>query len=366
MAVAAAPLKRPPTRIDLAAGLRAAAAAGKPVGRTLFEMARARFGRRKLTAAEYIYFRLFETKKDRKAQRRYLGLTAQKKLFRKTTDSRYTILADDKLVWQGFLQGFGHPLPVVRALLRTPRRFGDMPHIDDAAALAGFLESARFPLFLKPVAGLHSVGTLALRSFDPAAQAAIGFDGRAWSAAELLAAAGQARGGLIVQDFLEPHEAVQASIGRRLATLRLVVLVGRQGPRLYRAMWKVPVAPHMADNFWLPGNLLAAVDRDRGTITRVIRGHGVALEEVEDHPDTGARLLGSTVPLWSEVLATTLEAAADVPGIGVQAWDVGITARGPVLVELNVGGDVTLPQLAHDEGLMTDEFSRFLAERTAR
>ncbi len=294
MAVAAAPLKRPPTRIDFTASLRAAAAAGKPVGRTLFEMARARFGRRKLTVEECIYFRLFEAKKDRKAQRRYLGLTAQKKLFRKTTDRRYTILADDKLVWQGFLQGLGHPLPDIRALVRTERRFGDMPHIDDAAALARFLEGARFPLFLKPVAGLHSVGTIALCSFDPKGQGAIGFDGRAWSAADLLAAAGRARGGLIGQGFLEPHEAVQARVGRRLATLRLVVLVEHQGPRLYRAMWKVPVAPHMADNFWLAGNLLAAVDREQGTITRVIRGHGIALEEVEDHPDTGARLLGST------------------------------------------------------------------------
>lgn len=366
MAVAAGPHARPEDGVDLRAGLRAAAAAGKPLGRALREMAAARLGPGKLTPAEFVYFRLFEAAKDPEAQRRYVGLRAQKALYRKTCSRRYVLLADDKLVWQALLQGLGHPVPEIRGLLRTARGFGAVPHLDDAAAIERFLERSRLPLFLKPVAGMFSLGTIALESFDAHERRAVGFDGRRWSAADLLEAAGRARGGLIAQDFLEPHPTVRALTGRRLATLRLIVMVEPAGPRLFRTMWKLPVSPNMADNFWLAGNLLAAVDREHGTIRRVIRGHGVALEAVEHHPDTGERLSGIAVPLWRDVLATTLRAAADVPGIGLQAWDVGITERGPVLVELNVGGDVTLPQLAHDEGLLTDELTRFVAGYAAR
>lgn len=365
MGVAAVSVARPRARIDVAAGLRAAASAGRPVGRILRDMAGTMFGPGKLTAEEFIYFRLFEAKRDRDAQRRYVGLRAQDAIFRKTCDVRYWSLAHDKLLCQAFLQGLGHPVPEILALLRTARGFGSTPRLEDEGAVARFLAGATFPLFLKPVAGMFSLGTIALETFDAASGCATGFDGRAWTAAELVEAAGQAPGGLIVQGFLEPHPAATAIAGRRLGTLRLVVIVEKGGPRLYRAMWKLPVAPNMADNYWLEGNLLAAVDRHQGTIRRVIRGHGLGLEEVERHPDTGAPLVGLAVPLWAETLATTLRAAADVPGIGMQAWDVGITERGPVLVELNVGGDVNLPQLAHDEGLMTEELERFIAERAA-
>lgn len=362
MAVGAVSLARPRARVDLGAGLRAAAT-GRPLGRVLRDMAATVFGPGRLTPEEFIYFRLYEAGKDRAAQARYVGLKAQDALFRKATDQRYWFLAHDKLVCQAFLAGLGHPVPEIRALVAAGRGFGRTPLLDDEAALARFLAGAGFPLFLKPVAGMFSLGTMALEAFDAETGLATGFDGRSWSAAALLDAAREAPGGLMVQDFLEPHPVARAMAGRRLGTLRLIVLVEQDGPRLHRAIWKLPVSPNMADNFWLTGNLLAAVDRETGVIRRVIRGHGPALEVVEHHPDTGARLLGEPVPLWAEAVERTLAAAADIPRIAMQAWDVGLTERGPVLVELNVGGDVNLPQLAHDEGLMTEEFTRFLAAR---
>lgn len=365
MAVAVPSLVRPKAGVDLAAGLRAAAAAGRPLGRVLRDMVASCFGPGKLTAEEFIYFRLFEPTKDQDARRRYVGLRAQDALFRKTSDRQYWFLAHDKLLCQAFLRGLGHPVPEIQALLGTRRGFGDALRLDGLPAIARFLASARYPLFLKPVAGMFSLGTIALERLDAASGCALGFDGTAWSPDDLAQAASRAPGGLIAQDFLEPHAATRTLAGRRLATLRLIVIVEPAGPRLYRAVWKLPASPNMADNFWLPGNLLAAVDRDDGRILRAIRGHGVGLESIECHPDTGERLLGVAVPLFAEAVATTLQAAADIPGIGMQAWDVGLTERGPVLVELNVGGDVNLPQLAHDEGLLTDEFQRFLAGRTA-
>jgi hypothetical protein len=366
MAAATVSLARPRVQVDLAAGLRAAARAGKPLGGVLQEMVATMLGPGKLTAEEFFYFRLFEAGKDRTARRRYVGLKAQDAIFRRTCDERYWSLAHDKLLCQAFLQGLGHPVPEILALLCTERGFGATPRLNDQGMITRFLECGPFPMFLKPVAGMFSLGTIALERFDAARGSAIGFDGRRWTAAALFEAAAGAPGGLIAQRFLEPHPAAAALAGRRLGTLRLVVIVEATGPRLYRAVWKLPVSPNMADNFWLEGNLLAAVDRNTGAITRVIRGHGAALQEVACHPDTGQTLVGVTVPLWEAALATTLAAAADVPGIGLQAWDVGLTGRGPVLVELNVGGDVNLPQLAHNEGLMTEEFTRFMQARAAR
>ena len=49
-----------------------------------------------------------------------------------------------------------------------------------------------------------------------------------------------------------------------------------------------------------------------------------------------------------------------VPRLSIQAWDSAPTHRGPVLVEVDIGGDFNLPQLAHATGLMDERFRAFV------
>ena len=95
--------------------------------------------------------------------------------------------------------------------------------------------------------------------------------------------------------------------------------------------------------------------------TRVQQGTGPEQRELDHHPDTGGRLEGLTIPDWPALTALALKAAAALPGLRMQAWDIAPTDRGPVLVEVNIGGDFNLPQLAHRTGLMDDRFRTFLA-----
>ena len=67
------------------------------------------------------------------------------------------------------------------------------------------------------------------------------------------------------------------------------------------------------------------------------------------------------MPDWTALTALCLKTARAFPGLRIQAWDVAPTERGPVLLEVNVGGDFNLPQLAHGSGLMDERFRRFLA-----
>ena len=91
------------------------------------------------------------------------------------------------------------------------------------------------------------------------------------------------------------------------------------------------------------------------------RGSGRSSANSENHPDTGGRLQDLTIPDWPALIALALQAAAAFPGLRMQAWDIAPTDRGPVLVEVNIGGDFNLPQLAHRTGLMDDRFQAFLA-----
>jgi hypothetical protein len=112
--------------------------------------------------------------------------------------------------------------------------------------------------------------------------------------------------------------------------------------------------------------LLAAVNRDTGEVTRVMTGVGHEAITVERHPDTNTPVLGATLPDWKKLKELCLTAARTIPGVTLQGWDVAPTDRGPVLVEVNVGGHFNLPQLATGVGMLEDRFRDFLLSQGVR
>jgi hypothetical protein len=58
------------------------------------------------------------------------------------------------------------------------------------------------------------------------------------------------------------------------------------------------------------------------------------------------------------------DAARAIAGLSMQAWDVAVCDRGPVIIEANVGGAFNLPQLAAGAGLLDEHFARFLEQNT--
>ncbi|MGL1664087.1 sugar-transfer associated ATP-grasp domain-containing protein, partial [Vibrio parahaemolyticus] len=64
----------------------------------------------------------------------------------------------------------------------------------------------------------------------------------------------------------------------------------------------------------------------------------------EPHPDTGAAIVGTDIPDWPRLIDLVQAAALVFPGIRTQSWDVALTDQGPVLLEVNYGGDLNLGQ----------------------
>ena len=169
--------------------------------------------------------------------------------------------------------------------------------------------------------------------------------------------------GYFFQEVKHPDAGMREICGDRLACLRIVVLVGRDGPELFRALWKIPTGAHVADNFWRRGNMLAAIDIPTGRITRVVTGVGPDQRIVDRHPDSGETILGTVVPQWERVMALCTRNATMFPGLTMQAWDIAVCPEGPVVIEANVGGDFNLPQLATGAGLLDEQFDTFLRGR---
>jgi len=340
-----------PSPVDIVAGLRAGRAGGRAVLAQLRDIVALWRGFGRLKPSEYFAFRLNEPRFDDAARRAFLGERGQAALFRRFCRRNWYAVAHDKLLYYATMQGLGFRVPAVRALAHAARPYPGALPLRDAGAVAAYLRQAPYPLFGKPVAALYSVGTAALDGYDATSDKVLFGNGAASPAGEFAGEVWEfARQGYLFQERLEPHPAVRAVCGR-IATVRVVVLLDRGVPEVFRALWKIPAGSNMADNFWRSGNMLAALDGASGRILRVVQGVGTRQRDVEAHPDTGVPLVGFALPDWDKAMATVLAAAAYLPGFGMQSWDVALCADGPMLLELNVVGDVNLAQHAFGRGV---------------
>ena len=336
---------------------------GKSPWSQVREIWRLRFGPGKLRPEEYYYYGLYDDRRFSFADKaRFLGRATQDRLIRQCNAAEWWFIAHDKLVFYGLLAGLRLPVPETRALYHGAGRFAAMPAFAEPVALAAHLRTGmRYPVFGKPVTGIRSLGVAAVERYDAGADALVLRGGKTLALDGFVKELEPYRtDGYLFQEMLRPHPEVAALCGTRLSTVRLIVLLERAEPALLHALWKIPVGDNPADNFWRPGNLLAALGAADGRVSRVIQGTGADQVELERHPDTEQPLVGATLPDWTALTGLCLRAARAFPGLRMQAWDIALTERGPVLVEVNIGGDFNLPQLAHATGLMDERFRAFL------
>lgn len=319
-----------------------------------------------LTPKEYYTYRLFDDETySFSEKKRFIGKKTQESILLKSTSPLWGAVAHDKLVYYGLLKGLGFPVPQTEAIYHPFRRFGEAPTLCTPEDLARYVrDGMRFPCFGKPVSGMYSVGASALSGYDPADDCLILSSGKRVSVDSYVEQVSHFRkDGYLFQRRLDVHDDLNAICGDRIGTARLMVLVREEGAEIFQAVWKIPTGDNVADNFWRSGNMLGALDIESGRVLRVVRGVGVDQAEVTSHPDTDKPLVGITLPDWATTKSLCLSAAESLSELSMQAWDVAMTTQGPVLVEVNIGGDFNLPQIATGKGMMTDAFGEFLAKR---
>jgi hypothetical protein len=357
-----------PTPLRAAALRQVAAESGRSFRHLLVEWAALRL-HRGLSLEEYVGLRLFDDRiyggVDKRA---FVGVKASRQILLR---ANYRIdlygLIDHKIACDFLLAAHGIPIMPTVALYRESAGLAAPFLLRSAEELRRFLSGAGcYPLFAKPLSGTQSLGSMSFDRYDAAREVLVAFDG---SEVGVDAFVGQVRAhyaaGYLLQRRVSPHAAVRALCGDRLATVRLLTAMTRQGPQILRGCWKIPGGRNAADNFWRSGNLLAPLELDTGRVLRAVRSTPRGFEETLHHPDTGAVLAGAVVPNWRELLELAREGAkvlADMPLLG---WDIAPVESGAVVVEVNHLPDFKLHQIADRRGILDAPLVEFLRDRDA-
>lgn len=141
-------------------------------------------------------------------------------------------------------------------------------------------------------------------------------------------------------------------------TIRVVTLLGK----VVFAVLRIGNMHYHVDNFNHDG-LCVPVDIETGYVKyKALKKTG---ELYEEHPVTGVKITGITIPRWDEVVKTCEGAAKKIPQVGYVGWDVCIRDNDVCLVEGNSfpGNDVYLLPAHRDkpEGLYP-LFKKVIAE----
>ncbi len=215
----------------------------------------------------------------------------------------------------------------------------------DADAFADFLRG-KGPLICKPIDGSSGQG---IQKVMPDA-----FSDPASLYARLLA-----EGVGIVEECVVQHPALAALCPTSVNTLRVATLLGDKKEGIVYAYLRIGNGKVM-DNVDC-GGMAAPVDLDTGVLCGV--GADKQGNAYEHHPMTGARIPGTALPYWKETVETCLAAAKVVPQVRFVAWDVAITAEGPVFIEGNSFPSHAIPQFAahFPDGIgILPRFSQFI------
>jgi hypothetical protein len=136
----------------------------------------------------------------------------------------------------------------------------------------------------------------------------------------------------IVQPCLQNHATLEPLTNGALACLRIVTGIDSSGrTEFIFAMLGLPFGAYNSSM----GGILCRLAPETGTITHA--GH-FSNPDIADHPDSGATLVGFTLPYWRESTDLVRQAhKIAFQRFAFLGWDVAITDDGPVLLETNSG-----------------------------
>lgn len=329
---------------------------GVSLGRQLSELVLLRAAEGKLDPDDYYKLRVYQTHLTFKDKRRYVSNWAVPP----KAVGKWQILTGDKLLAYSAMAGSGIPIPAIHAVCHPLREFNGavaLKSVDDATRY--LRHDAPYPVIAKPVRGAFSRDVWLWESYNPQSDAVTLAGTGAVPASELAERCFSRAGGCMVQELLRPHRRIREAISDRICTLRIVITIADEGPRLLIATWKIAAGGNVADNYWRGGNIMARLDQEKGTIEQCMTGLGPGFRLVDRHPETGRPLAGFEVPFYRQAVDLAMRAAAYFPDLRMQSWDIAITDDGPVALEINLIGSLFIPQLVTQRGLLEGKFRDF-------
>ena len=137
--------------------------------------------------------------------------------------------------------------------------------------------------------------------------------------------------GFMLEEWIKQHPVLSAIFPNAVNCLRIITVYDGKTTDFLTGGVTFSLGSEIANGS--RPSIIAPVDFETGILNKPAATFGSEL--YENHPATGARILGVQLPFWKETLDLLRRASERVPSVGYVGWDVAITPDGPILIEGN-------------------------------
>lgn len=139
------------------------------------------------------------------------------------------------------------------------------------------------------------------------------------------------KGNVILEELIKQHDGMNKLYPGAINTCRIVTVLKDMQTKVIVAYLRVGNGAYV-DNF-NSGGMVVPVNVKNGKIeyNALDKQHNL----YKKHPYTGTKFIGFEIPMWEEVLNLVKEAGKKIPQVKFVGWDIAISDKGPVLVEVN-------------------------------
>ena len=172
-------------------------------------------------------------------------------------------------------------------------------------------------------------------------------------------------GNYLIAEFLKNSDEIKELCGDSVASFRVVMLVRNGEPEFFRALCLLPLFGHTTSNVkgFTTGSIACPISKE-GYIKRAISSVGVNAIEIDIHPDTGIPLIEKKIIGWPALIEMVTQASRAMSPFRMQHWDIALTQRGPVIMEMNFIGSVAGCQIGGPPGLYSEQYLSFRQTHT--
>ena len=171
---------------------------------------------------------------------------------------------------------------------------------------------------------------------------------------------------MLIQMALRNHEDVLARVGPAFATCRIITIRNeKDDPEVvFAAFRSASNIMRVVDNYHSEG-IAFPVDIETGQLRA-----GRFLDYIrnprfhEQHPATSAQMAGWRLPDWSKASDLAFRLHQSFPELLLAGWDIGFTAAGPFVVEVNAPPGLPLVQI--ERGFLGTRYSQLVAHHVSK
>lgn len=173
---------------------------------------------------------------------------------------------------------------------------------------------------------------------------------------------------LIIQQRMRPHPDLGLITAGALPTLRVLTCLNEQNePEVMAAMIRTSFGANRTVDNLHAGGIGTLVEVDSGRLGRASNlGADARLGWFSEHPDTGAPIEGTIVPLWEQVKSAAVAAHHRFADRAVIGWDIAVLEDGPIFIEGNGNPDLDILQRFMRIGFRKHRFAALIDHHLTR